>query len=821
MDEVVPRYHPQEFEAGWAKRWVADGTFAADDASSKPRFYALDMFPYPSGDLHMGHLEAFTGGDVVARFSWMRGFEVLHPIGWDAFGLPAENAASQRGIDPREWTYANIAQQAESFKRLGMSFDWSRRLNTCDPEYYRWTQWLFLRLHERDLAYRKAAPANWCPSCHTVLANEQVIQGLCERCDTPVTKRDLTQWFFRITDYAQRLLDDMEQLDGWTDRVLTMQRNWIGRSEGADVTFTVAGTADIIEFPVFTTRPDTLWGATFMVLAPEHALARSLCLGDAAARFDGFLDEVRRRSEIERSSTGKEKIGLFTGSYAINPVNSERIPIWLADYVLLEYGTGAIMAVPAHDDRDFEFARQYGLDVRVVIQPPGGTLDGVTMTEPYIGPGVMVNSGHFDGSPVPESVDAVIKWLDAEGRGRAAVRFRLRDWLISRQRSWGAPIPIVYCAVCGEVPVPDEQLPVELPSGLDWSRGELSPLARHPDFAHTSCPRCGGEATRDTDTMDTFVDSSWYFMRYCSPGYPHAAFDPHSVAKWMPVDQYTGGIEHAILHLLYARFITKVCHDMDLVPFIEPFPRLMNQGQVIMDGAAMSKSRGNLVAPKEIVDTFGVDTARVTILFAGPFDADIDWADVSPSGIFRWLGRVWRLSMEHAAAAGAGDTATGVSPLRRATHKAIKGVTEDTERFKFNTAISKLQVLTNAIGEHGPSAPAADVGEAVRALVQLLAPYAPFITEELWSSQLRFGDGSVHRSEWPSFDAALVVDDTVTCAVQVNGKLRATLTVDAGIGEGALVEAARANEHVASYLSGGELIKTVARPPKLVNFVVR
>jgi leucyl-tRNA synthetase len=810
MSDGVERYHPNDFEPGWAERWVKDGLHTADLSSGKPKFYALDMFPYPSGDLHMGHLEAFTGGDVIARFKAMTGYEVLHPIGWDAFGLPAENAASKRGIDPREWTYANIAQQADSFERLGMSFDWSRRLNTCDPEYYRWTQWIFLRLFEKGLAYRKAAPANWCPSCGTVLANEQVVQGLCERCDTPVVKRDLTQWFFKITDYAQRLLDDMDTLVDWPQRVIAMQRNWIGRSEGADVTFSVAESD--VDFTVYTTRPDTLWGATFMVLAPEHPLARSLCKGEAEAGFDDFLAEVRRRTDIERSSSGKEKLGLFTGSYALNPVNDERIPIWLADYVLVDYGTGAIMAVPGHDDRDFEFATQYGIEVRQVIEPK----DGSTVELPYIGEGVMTNSAHFDGTPTPSGIADVIAWLKQEGRGEGRVRFRLRDWLISRQRSWGAPIPIVHCPKCGEVPVPDEQLPVQLPPGLDWTAGEKSPLARDEGFVKTECPSCGGAAQRDTDTMDTFVDSSWYYLRYCSPEFDKAAFDTHMVGKWMPVDQYTGGVEHAILHLLYSRFLTKVFHDLGLVSFIEPFPRLMNQGQVIMEGAAMSKSKGNLVAPKEIVDEFGADTARVTMLFAGPFEADVDWADVSPQGVFRWLSRVWRLAVGHSSVDG---EPSGESQLRSATHKAIAGVTEDTERFKFNTAISKLQVLTNEISTHAGQVPEADTAEAVDALVRMLAPYAPFLAEELWS---RLGnEGSVHRAAWPTADPGLAADDTVTMAVQVNGKVRATIDVPADVSEEAMEAASRSDANVAKYLEGGEIAKVIVRPPKLVNFVVK
>ncbi|MFA5891888.1 MAG: leucine--tRNA ligase [Actinomycetota bacterium] len=812
----IDKYDPAKIEPRWAEEWVRTGLYRADESSDLPRFYALDMFPYPSGDLHMGHLEAFAGGDVIARYKWMRGFNVLHPIGWDAFGLPAENAAAKRGINPAQWTAENIDQQAASFARLGMSFDWSRRLATCDPDYYRWTQWLFLKFFERGLAYRKGAPANWCPSCHTVLANEQVVAGLCERCDTTVTKRELVQWFFKITDYADRLLDDMERLSGWTDRVLTMQRNWIGRSEGADVTFTVEETGD--KLTIFTTRPDTLWGVTFMVLAPEHPLARRLIKGSARLKdFDMFIERVRTRTEIERTSTGRARDGLFTGAHAINPVNGERIPIWVADYVLLEYGTGAIMAVPAHDQRDFEFARQEKLPVRVVIQPEGAPLDGAKMAEAYAGEGRMANSGRFDGTPTPDGIHEVVAWLEGEGLGTGKVRYRLRDWLISRQRSWGAPIPIIHCPEHGEVAVPEDQLPVRLPDDLDYSAGSESPLARHAVFPNAQCPKCGKPSRRETDTMDTFVDSSWYFLRYCGLD-PERALDPEAVARWMPADQYTGGIEHAILHLLYARFFTKVCHDLGLVPFDEPFPNLLNQGQVIMDGSAMSKSRGNLVAPKEIVDTYGADTARVTMLFAGPFEADVDWADVSPQGVYRWLSRAWRLAMQTVGKRATAGEPTGASDLRRATHRAIDGVTGDLERFRFNTVIAKLMTLANEISDCGDSSDA-DIVEAVDALVLMLAPFAPFMAEELWH---RFGrSGSVHKASWPVADASLTHVDTVTMVVQVSGKVRDRIDVPAGITEEEMTALAAGSEKVSRYLEEVEIVRTIVVPPKLVNFVVR
>jgi leucyl-tRNA synthetase len=817
MSEVVEdRYDPAAFEPKWAKAWVDSELFKAEDpaTSTKPKFFCLDMFPYPSGDLHMGHLEAFTGPDVIARYRWMRGYNVLHPIAWDAFGLPAENAAIKRGVEPRGWTYANIEQQAQSFKRLGFSFDWSRRFNTCDPEYYRWTQYLFLKFYEQGIVYRKAAPTNWCPTDKTVLANEQVVGGRCERCDTPVVKRDLVQWFFRETDYAQRLLDDMSQLKGWSDRVLTMQRNWIGRSEGADVTFTVAETGDNLQ--IYTTRPDTLWGVTFMVLAAEHPLARKLVTGTSyAEEFEVFLQRVRSRSEIERTSVGHSRDGMFIGAHAINPVNDERIPIWVADYVLMEYGTGAIMAVPGHDSRDGDFARQYDLPIRTVIQPEDGTEAPI----PYEGEGVMVNSGRFDGSATPGAISDVIKYLEEQGLGTGRVRYRLRDWNVSRQRAWGAPIPIIHCPTCKEVPVPYEQLPVELPVLTDWTptgTGE-SPLAKDEAWSKVECPKCGGPARREADTMDTFVDSSWYFFRYAGPS-DAAPFDPDGVAAWMPADQYAGGVEHATGHLLYSRFFTKVCHDMGLVPFTEPYPNLLNQGQVIMEGAAMSKSRGNLVAPREIVDEFGADTARVTMLFAGPFEADVDWADVSTQGTFRWLSRVWRVATSNAARMTA-DHATGDSALRRATHTAIAEVTAHIERAKFNTAISKLMVLSNEIADRAETSSDADVSEAVDALIRLLQPFAPFITAELWQ---RLGyEGDAALAAWPVADPELTRVDSVTMVVQVSGKVRDRIEVPTGISGEEMVELARSSEKVAGYLSGMEIAKTVVVAPKLVNFVVR
>jgi leucyl-tRNA synthetase len=809
------RYDASEIEPKWVERWEAEGLYRAseDPADPRPRFYALDMFSYPSGDLHMGHAEAFSGGDAVARFATLRGYNVLHPIGWDAFGLPAENAAIKRGIHPKEWTYANIEQQARSYRRLGMSFDWTRRLNTCDPEYYGWTQWFFLRLFERGLAYRKNAPTNWCPKDQTVLANEQVVNGACERCGTPVVRRDLTQWFFKITDYAQRLIDDMASLE-WPERVITMQRNWIGRSEGASVTFEIAETGDAVE--VFTTRPDTLWGVTFFVFAPEHPLVSKLVeAGGAKPEIESVLETLRTTPLTSREEADTRE-GIPLGVHAVNPVNGEQIPVFVAPYVLMEYGTGAVMGVPAHDQRDFEFARAHDLPIRVVVQPEGEPRDPATMTEAHDHDGVMVNSGPFDGVRSPGSIGRVIDWLQEQGKGDGAVTFRLRDWLISRQRYWGAPIPIVHCPEHGEVAVPDDQLPVLLPDDVDFRPGGESPLARHEGFVNTVCPICGEPAKRDTDTMDTFVDSAWYYYRYCSPHETSGPFDPAAVERWMPVDQYIGGVEHAILHLLYCRFFTKVLFDMGMVGFTEPMKRMMNQGQVIFGGASMSKSKGNIVEPMPLVERWGADSIRLNILFAGPFEDDIDWKLIAPDpekrpGVTTWLGRVF-------AAVGEACERDAPDPeqLRRLTHRTIRAVTDDMERFRFNVAISKLQVLTNGMRS------ALDAGdgarEAATALVIMLAPLAPFASEELWREVLG-NPTSVHLASWPSFDEALARDETVTLVVQVDGKVRDRIEVAADADEETCRELALASEKARRALDGREIANVIVRPPRLVNLV--
>jgi leucyl-tRNA synthetase len=809
------RYDASEIEPKWVERWEAEGLYRAseDPADPRPRFYALDMFSYPSGDLHMGHAEAYSGGDAVARFAAMRGHNVLHPVGWDAFGLPAENAAIKRGIHPKEWTYANIDQQARSFRRMGMSFDWTRRLNTSDPEYYRWTQWLFLRLFERGLAYRKNAPVNWCPKDATVLANEQVINGACERCGTPVVRRDLTQWFFKITDYAQRLLDDMESLD-WPERVMTMQRNWIGRSEGASVTFEIAETGDPVE--VFTTRPDTLWGVTFFVFALEHPLVPKLAEAGGTESDAGAMLEALRMMPLVTREQADSREGIRLGVHAVNPVNGEKVPVFVAPYVLMEYGTGAVMGVPAHDQRDFEFARAHDVPIRVVVQPEGEQRDPAMMTEAYDHDGVMVNSGPFDGVRSPASITQVTAWLEEQGKGRPAVTYRLRDWLISRQRYWGAPIPIVHCPEHGEVAVPDDQLPVLLPDDVDFRPGGESPLARHQGFVNTVCPICGEPAKRDTDTMDTFVDSAWYYYRYCSPKEETRPFDPAEVDRWMPVDQYIGGVEHAILHLLYCRFFTKVLFDMGMIGFTEPMLRLMNQGQVIFGGASMSKSKGNIVEPMPLVERWGADTMRLNILFAGPFEDDIDWKLIAPDpdrrpGVTTWLGRVFT-AVGEACERDAPDPET----LRRLTHRTIRAVTDDMERFRFNVAISKLQVLTNGMRsalEAGDGA-----REAASALTQLLAPLAPFAAEELWREVLGNGS-SVHTSAWPTFDDALARQERVTLVVQVDGKVRDRIEVDSDAGEEACRELALSSDKARHALDGREIVKVIVRAPRLVNLV--
>jgi leucyl-tRNA synthetase len=815
-------FDPNGIVDKWLPVWDRLRVFEPRDDDSRERRYIVDMFPYPSGDLHMGHAEAYSIGDAVARFAAMRGYDVLHPVGWDSFGLPAENAALKRDMDPREWTYENIETQAEGFKRLGMSFDWRTRLHTSDPEYYRWTQWLFLRLFERGLAYRKSAPVNWCPNDQTVLANEQVIQGKCERCGSEVTKKNLTQWFFRITAYADRLLDDMAQLEGkWPDRVLTMQRNWIGRSTGAYVDFRIEGHE--VPIRVFTTRPDTLFGATFFVVAADSPLAAELVIDEQRDALNKYVEQVRKASEIERLAENRPKTGVPLGRVAINPVNGERIPVFAADYVLADYGTGAIMAVPAHDQRDLDFARAFNLPVRVVVDT--GQPDPNQTGEATSGDGALVNSGAYDGMRKDEAIAAIAADLDRDGHGEAAVTYRLRDWLLSRQRYWGVPIPIVHCGACGEVAVPDDQLPVELPlTGYELRpQGGKSPLESASEWVATTCPTCGGPATRDTDTMDTFVDSSWYFLRYPSPTDEKHAFDPDVTKRWCPVDEYIGGVTHAILHLLYARFFVKALKDMDLLDFNEPFNRLTNQGMVIMNGSSMSKSRGNLVKLQDELAAYGPDAVRVTMLFAGPPEDDIDWADVSPSGSVKWLSRVWRLATDVGAAGKGSDPTAGDVTLRTTVHKLVADATEHCEHKRFNVAIARLMELTSALrkavdaDQLSSPAGATAVREGAEALARMLSIFAPFAAEEVW--ELLGNEPSVVNAGWPEVDPALLVEDTVTCIVQVAGKLRDKFEVPVGVGEDELRERALASEAVQRALGDRPVKTVVIRPPRLVNVV--
>jgi leucyl-tRNA synthetase len=832
------KWDPRSIQDKWLARWDAMGLFLASEEpdDSRPRSYVLDMFPYPSGDLHMGHAEAYAVADAMARYYFQRGHNVLHPIGWDAFGLPAENAAIRGNSHPADWTYANIETQASSFRRYALSFDWTRRLHTCDPEYYRWTQWLFLRLYERGLAYRGDGYVNWCPVDQTVLANEQVVSGRCERCGAEVVRRVLTQWYFKITEYADRLLADMAPLEGqWPDRVLLMQRNWIGRSEGAEVQFAIEGRAEPVT--VFTTRPDTLYGATFFVVAADSPLADELCLATSRGELDDYLAQVRKLTDIERQAADRPKTGVFLGRYAINPVNGERIPVWAADYVLPDYGTGAIMAVPAHDQRDLDFAKAFGLPVQVVVQTdlpdPGQTWQATP------GDGTLVNSGPLDGMSKTEAIAAITAILAEAGLGRTAVSYRLRDWLVSRQRFWGAPIPIVYCDSCGEVPVPDDQLPVQLPDlrGQDLAPKGTSPLAGAADWVNTQCPKCSGHARRDTDTMDTFVDSSWYFLRYCSPGYLHGPFEVDAVRRWCPVDLYVGGVEHAILHLLYSRFFTKFLHDIGMVDFTEPFRRLVNQGQVINQGKAMSKSLGNGVDLGEQLAAHGVDAIRLTMLFASPPEDDVDWADVRPEASVKFLGRVVRIAADVGRGEASGgrrgeggqggeggeanrDLLAGSHELRRVTHKTIDEVTRLVEAARLNVAVARLMELASATRraidtKPGVADPA--VREAAQTLTVLLSLFAPYTAEECW--ELLGQTASVALAGWPAADPALLVQDQVTCVIQVNGKVRDRLEVPPGIGEDELRELALAAPGIVRALAGRGVKTVIVRAPKLVNIV--
>jgi len=824
-DQAQEKWDPRSVQDKWLARWESMGLFQASDDpdDARPRTYVLDMFPYPSGDLHMGHAEAYAVADAIARYYFLRGHNVLHPIGWDAFGLPAENAAIRGNSHPADWTYRNIEVQARSFRRYALSFDWTRRLHTCDPEYYRWTQWLFLRLYERGLAYRGDGYVNWCPKDQTVLANEQVINGRCERCGCEVVRRTLTQWYFKITEYADRLLADMDPLEGsWPDRVLLMQRNWIGRSDGAEVQFAIEGRDEPVT--VFTTRPDTLYGATFFVVAADSPLAAELCAAEHQDELAAYLTQVGKLTDIERQAADRPKTGVFLGRHAINPVNGERIPIWAADYVLPDYGTGAIMAVPAHDQRDLDFARVFELPVQVVVATD--LPDPAQTWQATPGDGTLINSGPLDGMSKADAIAAITAILEREGLGRAAVGYRLRDWLVSRQRFWGAPIPIVYCGGCGEVPVPDDQLPVTLPDlrGQDLAPLGISPLAAATDWVNTTCPKCEGPARRDTDTMDTFVDSSWYFLRYCSPGYTGGPFETTAVRRWCPIDLYVGGVEHAILHLLYSRFFTKVLYDMGMLDFTEPFTRLINQGQVINQGKAMSKSLGNGVDLGVQLAAHGVDAIRLTMLFASPPEDDIDWADVRPEASVKFLGRAVRIATEAGLGSPVhdrpGPATSGNVALRKVTHKTIDEVTRLVESARLNVAVARLMELATAARraiDSGPGAADPAVREAAETLAVLLSLFAPYTAEECW--ELLGHRPSVANAGWPAADPALLVEEEVICVVQVSGKVRDRLEVPPGIGEDQLRELALAAPGVVRALAGRGVKAVIVRPPKLVNIV--
>jgi leucyl-tRNA synthetase len=818
----VERYDPETIERKWQGVWEREGAFTVPNPESPPsgdsgkKTYVLEMLPYPSGELHMGHVLNYTLGDVVAHLRRRRGYTVLRPIGYDAFGLPAENAAIKEGRHPRDVTNRNIAAIREQMKRMGWSIDWSRELSTAEPEYYRWTQWLFLKFFADDLAYRREAFVNWCPNDQTVLANEQVIDGHCERCGWEVEARSLEQWFFRITAYADRLLEEMNLLESWPERVLTMQRNWIGRSEGAEVVFRIEELD--IDIPVFTTRPDTLFGSTFFVLAPEHPLVSRLAQG--TPHEQEVLEYARHaaaRPAVERADPEKEKTGVFTGHFVTNPVNDNRLPVWVSDYVLMEYGTGAIMGVPAHDERDYAFANRYELPIKPVVVPADGEVEEGTAFIGHSGDEKLIDSAQFSGMSSTEAKEAIVEWLESRGRGRPAVSYRLRDWLLSRQRYWGCPIPILYCDECGMVPVPEEDLPVLLPEVEEYVPKGRSPLAAAEEWVNTTCPKCGGKALRETDTMDTFVDSSWYYLRYCDPRNGEAPFDRAIVDYWLPVNQYIGGIEHAILHLLYARFFTKVMNDLGLVDFREPFARLFNQGMLYYHGAKMSKSKGNVIVPDQYVDRFGAEAVRLYVLFMGPAEADKEWQDAGIEGMFRFLGRLWRLGLEVAGGEPNGVPAGG--PLVRRTHETIAKVTDDIERrFQFNTPIAAVMELVNDI-YHAKDDPAraAEVRFATETAVSLIQPYVPHLSEELWE---RLGHERLWRTPWPEADRAFLERETFVLVVQVNGRVRDRVEVPVGLSEDELIARAKELPRVKPYLDGKDVKKAIVVPGRLVNLVV-
>jgi leucyl-tRNA synthetase len=832
---LADRYEFKDVEPKWQREWEENHVYDVERESGKPHYYCLEMFPYPSGALHMGHVRNYTIGDVVSRFKRMNGFAVMHPMGFDAFGLPAENAALQRGIHPAEWTWSNCRAMEKQLKVLGTSYDWRREAITCDPRYYKWTQYLFLQFYKRGLAYKKKAQVNWCPSCATVLANEQVEDGRCWRCESIVTKKSLEQWFLKITAYADRLLEDISLLGGWPERVRTMQENWIGRSEGVELKFTIAETGD--EVPVYTTRHDTIYGVTYLVLAPEHPLVEKLKkYSSNVAEIDSFVDRMKTLTEVMRTSTETEKEGVILGVHAVNPMSGEEVPVLITNYVLYEYGTGAVMGVPAHDERDFEFAKKYGLNIRTVIDDPNHP--GAELAEAYVGEGPMVNSAQFNGLPNAEGMTQIARYMEEHEIGKRTVNYRIRDWLISRQRYWGAPIPIVYCEKCGEQPVPEKDLPVLLPENVKFTAEGPSPLAQVSEFVDTVCPVCGGPAKRETDTMDTFICSSWYYMWYATPEQERdAPFRKEDVDYWLPVDQYIGGIEHAVLHLLYSRFFTKVLYDAGILSCQEPFTNLLTQGMVIKDGSKMSKSKGNVVSPDEIVEKYGADTARMFILFASPPERDLDWSDQGVEGSARFIQRVWRLvdgyigansdhGLDKAMARGMRIDQQSLSPddrdLRRVAHRTLQRVTVDVgQRFNFNTAISAIMEMVNGLYEYRDKngLQSGVAAESMRLLALMIAPFAPHLGEEIWHEI--GGTGSVHLQSWPLVSDAALVVDTVTVVVQINGKVRDRIDVKAGLQGKELEAEALSQPKVQQWIDGKTVLKVIVVPGKLINIVVK
>ena len=821
------KYEPTRIERKWQAYWEQNDFYKVTEDPLKPKYYALEMFPYPSGHLHMGHVRNYAIGDVVARFKAMNGFNVLHPMGWDSFGLPAENAAIKHGIHPAQWTFDNIDAMKQQLKALGISYDWDREIATCHPDYYKFTQWMFLKLYENKLAYKKSAAVNWCPSCQTVLANEQVVEGACERCETNVDKKQLEQWFFKITDYAQRLLDDLDLLGGWPDKVKIMQKNWIGRSEGCQFSMPIEGSSE--KLTVYTTRPDTVFGVTYMVLAPEHPLVPVICQGKPQEEaVTAFVNQVKFISDVDRSSAELEKTGVFTGAYAVNPLNNEKIPIWIADYVLMDYGTGAIMAVPAHDQRDFDFAVKYDLPIRQVIKNDDVTEADESLASAFAGDGFMINSGEFDGLSVAEGQQKIIAYMETHNIGQAAINFRLRDWLISRQRYWGAPIPMIYCPQCGQVPVPFKDLPVLLPEDVNFKITGESPLNYVESFYKTSCPQCNGEARRETDTMDTFVCSSWYFDRFCSPDCKEMPFEPDQANYWMPVDQYIGGVEHAILHLMYARFFTKFLYDIKMLDCQEPFSNLLTQGMVLKDGAKMSKSKGNVISPEEIIGQYGADTARLFILFASPPERDLEWSDQGVEGCYRFLNRVWRLVQDfrHYFNEGPAEIKPdSFNPIDKElyykVHATIKKVSADIEeRFNFNTAISAIMELCNQLNSYreAPDKNAALITLAIENLLILLSPFSPHICEELW--EMTGHTESVHHQPWPQYDPQALILDEVEMVIQISGKVKERINVPLNTPREDLEQIALNNSKIIALTEGRKIIKIIVVPNKLINIVV-